>query len=373
MKLSQTLLKKFTYQFRSAVLSLAFEPPLSVNTYLIAPLKCVSCNAPLPVVDSSSSACSFCGTRNSIPQQYRDELRLTRELDDATRNAAREWARLNQISFPRWWFVCATCAPFTLIGAGLAAVLFVGLLGVYSRNALPLLSGVGIWLPLIPVQAIAAFVGIRMILVSGAASVHAAFAAAPPTAPGAPPSCRLCGAPLTIIEGDILVRCIYCKAESIISFDQTAMRDLQVRVGSARSSLAQAMAALAAKARIIRLQICGRALIVFAFLILPLVWSFSREMQDSYWSVLITLDVWVLALCLFWYVREAFLPPATIEELEALIDGPDASQTEKLQTNATTPPGTRGWYDNASEKRNFVVPAIVALMFLAIELLVLNG
>ncbi|HEY6046183.1 MAG TPA: hypothetical protein VIU65_06225 [Pyrinomonadaceae bacterium] len=340
---------------------------------MIAPLQCVFCNAPLPIVDSSSAACAFCGTSNPIPQQYRDELRLTRELDDATRNAAREWSRLNQISFPRWWFVCSNFAPFLLISSGLAAVLVVGLVGAASPSALPMLSGVGIWLPLIPLQAVAAIVGIRMILVSGTASVGAAFAAAPPTAPGAPPSCRLCGAPLTVNEGDILVRCIYCKAESIICLDQSSMRDLQVRVGSARSSLAQAMAALAAKARIITLQIRGRALITVAFVILPLIWSFSAEMQASYWSMLITFDVWVLALCLFWYVREVFLPPATIEELEALIDGPGDSRTEAHRTKAATASGTRGWYDHASEKRNFVIPAIVALMFLAIELLVLKG
>ena len=340
---------------------------------MIAPLQCVSCNAPLPVVDSSSAACRFCETSNPIPQQYRDELRLTRELDDATRNAVREWSRLNQISFPRWCFVCAALAPFILMSGGLAAVLVAGLVRAASRSALPLLSGVGIWLPLILVQAIAAIVGIKMILVSGAASVAAAFAAAPPPAPGAPPSCRLCGAPLTVNEGDILVRCIYCKAESIIYLDQSPMRDLQVRVGSARSSLAQAMAALARKGRIIRIQIRGRALIIVAFLILPLIWSFSAQMQASYWSTFITLDVWVLALCLFWYVREAFLPPATIEELEALIDGPGDSRTEKHPTKAATQPGTRGWYDHASDKRNFVIPTIVALMFLAIELLVLKG
>jgi hypothetical protein len=260
------------------------------------------------------------------------------------------------------------------MSGGLAVVLMTGLVRTVSRSALPQLSGVGIWLPLVPVQAIAAIVGIKTILVSGVASVRAAFAAAPPFVPGAPPSCRLCGAPLTVNEGDLLVRCIYCKAESIIYLDPSSMRDLQVRVGSARSSLAQAMAALASKARIIRLEIRGRALIIVALLILPLLWSFSAEMQASYWSMLITLDVWVLALCLFWYIREALLPPATIEELEDLIDGPVDSQTENGSTKAVTAAArTRGWYDGAYDKRNFVIPAIVALMFLAIELLVLKG
>ena len=345
----------------------------SNDDHMMAPLQCVSCNAPLAVVDSSSTVCSFCRHINSIPPQYRDELRLTRELDDATRNAAREWLRLHQITFPRWFFVCAALAPFILMSAGLAAVLITGLIWRSSRSALPLLSAGGVWLPLIPVQAIAAIVGIKMILVSGVARVGAAFAAAPPSAPGAPPSCRLCGAPLTVGDGDFVVRCIYCKADSIIYLDQSLMRDLHVRVGSARASLAHAMTALAAKARIVRMQTLGRALIIFGFLILPFIWSLFVGIQTSYWSILITLDVWVLALCLFWYVREAFLPPATVEELEAMIDSADDPRTEQHATKAATQPGPRGWYDHASDKRNFVIPAIVALMFLAIELLVWNG
>ena len=342
---------------------------------MIAPLQCGSCNAPLAVIDSSSVVCAFCRTGNPIPQQYRDELRLTRELDDATRNAAREWARLNQISFPRWFFVCSACAPFILMTGGLGLILVFALARLVSWSALPWLSATGIWLPLIPLQALAAIVGIKMILVSGAASIGAEFAAAPPFAPGAPPSCRLCGAPLTVKEGDLVVRCIYCKADSIIYLDQSAMRDLQAHVVSVQSSLAQAMAALAKKARLVRLETRGRALIIVALLILPLVWSFSTAMQASYWSLLITLDVWVLALCLFWYVREAFLPPVTIEELKTLIDGPVDSAAEygsQPASPATPAAQTRGWYDRAFEKRNFVIPATVALMFLLLELLVLN-
>src|SRR4030095_1289126 len=118
--------------------------------------------------------------------------------------------------------------------------------------------------------------------------VAAAFAAAPPFAPGAPPSCRLCGAPLSVNEGDLVVRCMYCKADSIIYLDQSAMRDLQAKVISARSSLAHAVAALAKKARLVRLETRGRALIIVVLLFLPLVWSFSTAMQASYWSLLIT-------------------------------------------------------------------------------------
>jgi len=34
--------------------------------------------------------------------------------------------------------------------------------------------------------------------------------------------------------------------------------------------------------------------------------------------------------------------------------------------------GTRGWYEHAFEARSFIIPATLALMFLAIELLVLK-
>jgi hypothetical protein len=337
---------------------------------MIAPLQCVSCNAPLAIVDSPSVACAFCGISNSIPHPYREELRLTRELDDATRKAALEWARLNHISFPRWWFLCAAFAPFILISIGLAVALVIGLVSAGIRSRLPMLTAAGIWLPLIPLEVIAALVGVQMILVSGAASVGSAFAAARPSAAGAPPNCRLCGAPLTVYEADILVRCIYCKADSIVYFDQSSMGHLQARLGSARSSLAEAMVALAAKTRIIKFQIRGRALVTLAFLILPLIWSFSAAMQASYWSMLIALDVWVLAMCLFWYLREAFLPAVTIEELETLINRRNDFRTGKESSNMPKPPGARGWYAHASEKRNFVLPAIVALMFLAMEILV---
>jgi len=85
-------------------------------------------------------------------------------------------------------------------------------------------------------------------------------------------------------------------------------------------------------------------------------------------------DAWVLAICVFWYVREVFLPPATIQELETLIDGRiDSPTASRAKTATTSAAGTRVWYDRAFEKRNFAIPATVALMFLAIELLVLNG
>jgi hypothetical protein len=232
--------------------------------------------------------------------------------------------------------------------------------------------GLSVWLPLIPAQALAASVSMKSILVSGAAQVGIAFAARPSTAPGAPPNCRQCGAPLSLRPDDILVRCIYCQAESIVSQDQLAMKNLQARVGLARSSLAQAMSALATRARVAKVETLGRTLIGIGFLILPLVWSFVLSVQASYWSLLIVVDVWVLGLCLFWYAREAFLPKVTIEELDNIISG-SSDEPDEAPGDEPRRAASRGWYDHSSDKRNFAIPAIAALMFLVIELMVLKS
>jgi hypothetical protein len=147
------------------------------------------------------------------------------------------------------------------------------------------------------------------------------------------------------------------------------MQNLQSRVGAAQSSLAQAMAALTKRAKLVRVETLGRTLIGVGFLILPLFWSFSASVRSSYWSMLIVIDVWVLGVCLFWYAREAFLPKVTIEELDAIINS-QSDEPGDDSTKARRLTGTRGWYDGTSEKRNFAIPAIAALMFLVIELIV---
>jgi hypothetical protein len=300
-----------------------------------------------------------------VPQLYREELRLTRDLDSATREAAAQWLRLAQIKAPRWQLTSAAIAPFVLLTCGLATLLVAAWLEVVSGPALPGLLPY-VWLTLIPAQLLAAHVAMKNVLVSGATDVGAAFAARPPKAPGEPPNCRQCGAPLSVEPDDVVVRCIYCETESIVRLDAAGMANLRTRVASAQSSLAEAMNALTKHARLASLETRGRAYVIAGLLVLPLVWSFVESWQSSYWALLIALDVFVLALCVFWNVREAFLPPVTTEELESLL----GSSTDHRKPRA---PGTRGWYDNSSDKVNFLVPVFVALIFLAIQILVITS
>jgi predicted RNA-binding Zn-ribbon protein involved in translation (DUF1610 family) len=306
-----------------------------------------------------------------MPPVYREELRLARDLDSATRKAAEQWMRLAHIKVPRWWLICAAIAPFVLLTGSLMILLVTALLRVVSGHALPGLL-LCVWIIVIPAQLLAANVAMKNVLVSGATNIGAAFAAIPPSTPGEPPNCRQCGAPLAVQPDDVLVRCIYCGAESIVRLDKSEMETLRTRVASAQSSLAQAMSALAKHSKLAGFETRGRTYVIAGLMVLPAVWSLVESWNSSYWSLLIALDVFVLAMCVFWNIREAFLPPVTIEDLEALLEtstgqaGSDDHRKARVR-------GTRGWYDNASDRVNFIVPAFLTLIFVAIQIIVLQG
>jgi hypothetical protein len=340
----------------------------SVTRPRLAPLLCANCNASLVVIDAPSLVCGFCGATNVVPVVYREELRLARDLDSATRQAAEQWLRLARIKVPRGWLVCAALVPFVLLTVGLTSFLIAALLGVVNVIALPRLLLL-VWLPLVPVQLLAANIAMKNVLVSGVTNIGAAFAARPPSSPGEPPNCRQCGAPLSVQPDDVLVRCIFCGTESIVQLDKAAMATLRTRVASAQSSLAQAMNALTKHAKLASLETRGRAYVIAGLLVLPVIWSFLESWNSSYWALLIALDVFVLAMCVFWNIREAFLPPVTIEELDGMLGG----STEASDDHRKPPPGTRGWYDGSSDRVNFIVPVLVTLMFVAIQIIVLHS
>lgn len=343
----------------------------SETTPRLAPLQCVECHAPLVVVDAPSLVCRFCGASNVMPGVYREELRLTRDLDSATRQAAEQWLRLAHLKVPRWWLICAAIAPFVLLTGSLVILLTAGLLRMVSGHAMPALL-VGVWLLLIPAQLLAANIAMKNVLVSGAANIGVVFAAYPPLNSGEPPDCRQCGAPLAVQPDDVLVRCIYCTAESIVQLDKAAIETLRTRVATTELSLAQAMDALAKHAKLASLETRGRTYVIAGLLVLPLVWALLESWRSSYWSLLIALDVFVLAMCVFWNVREAFLPPVTIEELDALLEG-SSEQTPSDDHARPQVPGTRDWYDNANDRVNFIVPVLLTLIFLAIQIIVLTA
>jgi len=331
---------------------------IEVNSFrMLDPFQCTHCNAALAVVDAPTVVCRFCSAVNEVPAAYREELRLARDLDEATRGAIAEWARLDRIKVPRWLFVVTACIPFLLMAGGLAVLL------ILRVENIPWFVAIFVWFPLAPVALLSSSIGMRNLLVTGAERIGVAFAAITSSDDGL--NCRECGAPLSVEAGDVLVRCIYCETESIVRLDASQMRTLKRNVGTAKQSLAQAMCALSKHAELASFETRGRAYVIAGLLVLPVVWSFVLAVQTSYWSLLIALDVFVLSLCVFWMMREAFLPPVTVEEL-------DAMRTSQRRPKAKRPAGTRGWYDRAFEPLNYLVPLLVTLLFVAIEALVLT-
>jgi hypothetical protein len=159
-------------------------------------------------------------------------------------------------------------------------------LQVVAGDVLPALL-VCVWLILVPAQLLAANVAMKNVLVSGATNVGAAFAASAPSAPGEPPNCRQCGAPLSVQPDDVVVRCVFCEAESIVQLDKLAMETLRTRVASAQSSLAQAMSALTKHSKLASLETRGRTYIIAGLLVLPLIWSCVESWNSINWTLLI--------------------------------------------------------------------------------------
>jgi DNA-directed RNA polymerase subunit RPC12/RpoP len=345
---------------------------------MIDPFICIRCNAALAVVDAPTVTCHYCGATNEVPSAYREELRLTRDLDQTTHRAIAEWARLDHIKVPRWWFVGSVSIPFLLIAGGLAILLTLAMLKTVSSTNIARLVAIFVWLPLVPAALLASRTGMRNLLVSGAARIGVAFAAIPSASESGELNCRQCGAPLTVKERDILVRCIYCETENIVILEASQMLSLEANLGTAKMSLAQAMAALSKHADLASFETRGRVYVIAGLLVLPLLWSFLSVVQSSYWSLLIALDVFVLSLCVFWMMREAFLLPVTIEELDAFRATVETSEAVKTKRHphsrkAKRAAGTRGWYDHAFDTANFMVPLVVTLMFVAIEAIVLTA
>src|ERR1700741_140866 len=136
---------------------------------MLDPFQCTRCNALLVVVDAPTVVCRYCGAVNEVPVTYREELRLSRGLDQTTRRAAAEWARLDQIKVSRWRLVGSVSIPFVLITGGLAILLTLGLLKTVSSTNLARFVAVFVWLPLVPAALLASRIGMRNLLVNGAA------------------------------------------------------------------------------------------------------------------------------------------------------------------------------------------------------------
>jgi LSD1 subclass zinc finger protein len=240
-------------------------------TSRIAPLKCPSCDAPLPLGQGETAVCTFCHAAVPLPAEYR-ELRdaeqqrtadrdraeqLYRELGSPPSAALRLWARFAEI---------ATTALFGIVVAILTVCASLMLLAGFALELV--LHAVA---PLIRIDLIDRFgggtvyAGFVVIIVAGALlpmwafgyfdslaeikrTLQANLAAIPPQKPGFPATCRECGAALDVPTGAYGVRCAYCQSDNIVSLPREWLASFGVTEKTFHRSIVTAVE-LAAKLR----------------------------------------------------------------------------------------------------------------------------
>jgi hypothetical protein len=189
-------------------------------------LGCGSCGAPVAPQPAETSPCWSCGAAVPTPAALADKVRAAQRVA-AGRGAAE--ARI------RSWL---EQPPAAAVNRWLAAVFMV-------RYGLPLLLclGSGQWAAiLLGAWTIGRVCWLTIIDRFAYRSLSLDWAARPAAAPGAPPRCRACAAPIAPRAGDVIARCAACDADNVLGVD-LARAEAEVQV--ARVDIEQFIAAQA--------------------------------------------------------------------------------------------------------------------------------
>jgi len=206
----------------------------------IAPLRCASCDAPVPLGQGDTAICTFCHATIPLPPEYR-ELRdaeqqrtadqdraeeLYRELGSPPSAALRIWARFAELATTALFGVVVAiltvCASLMLLAGFALELVLHALAGLIRIDLIDRFGGGTVYAgfvvlvvvgALLPMWAFSYFDSLAQIK----RSLQANLAAIPPQKPGFPATCRECGAALDVPPGAYGVRCAYCRADNIVS------------------------------------------------------------------------------------------------------------------------------------------------------------
>ncbi|HEY6035293.1 MAG TPA: hypothetical protein VIV58_13555 [Kofleriaceae bacterium] len=200
-------------------------------------LTCPHCDAPQVPAATPTMTCPYCRTELDVPEELRDRVRASVELEGSSESRARAVRKLvDQPSARRAGLVIAWCRRL-MVWIQPAVFIFFWVLashqtshviaadGIEVVRVAPSDDGVVLYdLALLGLAVASAFgiawsVGHAYVANRQALRVLADhFGAIPPVKPGAPSSCRQCGAPLPV-STKLLVHCVYCSAENVIGID----------------------------------------------------------------------------------------------------------------------------------------------------------
>jgi hypothetical protein len=277
----------------------------------VAPLRCPSCNAPVPLGDADTAKCAACGTDVPLPDQYK----TLRDTDRQERTDRAEAERLyHKLGKPPSKLLELWVTLFVLGAGAIGAVVyaFVAIGGVFILFAAVLLELV--------LHGLATRLGIDFIDRFGGGTTYAGFAAIvivlgvlpawlasylrssgdlrlklqaglaakPPERPGFPSTCRQCGAALDVAPGQLGVRCAYCGSDNLVALPDSWIE----RAGKRKEQLHRRIVDAVAKATALRSEARGDlktigivgavAIVVMALLGRFSVWLDEDDVTTSY-------------------------------------------------------------------------------------------
>ena len=197
-------------------------------------LSCPACDAPVALAREATVRCPFCGGQVAVPESYRSALDVAEREVAADALTHRAFATLGK---PPSLLLRALAAMTGGVGrmiltTFLTLVVVVHLLNAcidhaarwfhvnvrdwLSNDEQALLFFGLTFVALLAIFALALFGRRRA---GDLQKLHRALAAQPPARAGGPARCRDCGAPLTVPEGALGVRCAYCKCDNLVAID----------------------------------------------------------------------------------------------------------------------------------------------------------
>lgn len=197
-------------------------------------LGCPGCGAPLVIGATDTARCELCGSESRVPERYR-ALRDARAAHEAHRARAESLLPLLIRPSRRWVAIASSILdqPLLALTAYYGVPIFVGALyiafslvpaeppGGVSSVALLLAWVVGrvflFWVLLVGFALVPRLLTVAAVRgAAGRRRLVGALQGAPPAVPGGSPRCRVCGAPIDVAPGRLVVECLYCTAENVV-------------------------------------------------------------------------------------------------------------------------------------------------------------
>jgi hypothetical protein len=251
-----------------------------------------------------------------VPAAHRAAVSLTREARSELAHAMAEWRRFQRLTFSQTACLRLSRIPPITAVAGILAALAVAW-APYAWAAFSIRRGApeaafdgwetaagAVARPLLGLVLVALALEMPLVLYvfgRSLASARARELRLQLTASGGEkPSCRSCGAPLGIQAEDCFARCAYCGTDSLVALDAPRERELASQIRVAQRTAAEAVTAIAERAREAHSKARIIGTICLVLVVVPAAWAFGPRSWVVSRPLGVVFAPWcVLALTMF--------------------------------------------------------------------------